>query len=114
MGEPPPKGVSQYCQKQDRSGNLVRHGRYTEWYGNGKVKEKSYYKDGALDGLFESFYENGARREREVRKELKLHERSSYKPDGSWERSLFEDGKSNGVVESYFKNGRIKQNRGLS
>lgn len=37
VGLAPPNGTSQWCQKQDSKGNLVKHGRYREWRYNGQI-----------------------------------------------------------------------------
>jgi len=63
-----------------------RHGLFIDYYMNGRVQKKCYYKNGIYDGAFITFYENG---------ELSLE-------------TEYNNGKLNGYYKAYFENGKLK------
>ena len=38
---------------------VKKHGKWTEWYENGKKKEQKTYKEGKCKGYYVGWYENG-------------------------------------------------------
>jgi antitoxin component YwqK of YwqJK toxin-antitoxin module len=110
VGDPPPKSTEQYCQKQDKAGNMVRHGKYTRWARSGQVEEKAYYANGKLDGIRETFFApQGVLNEREVRKEGELTERTVHSLDGTWNKSTWEGPSSKGANQQYYASGVLKE-----
>jgi|GEM_PF-6866203 len=109
VGEPPPKGIEQYCQTQDKMGNMVRHGKYTRWARTGQVEEKAYYANGKLDGIRETFFAQGVLNEREVRKDGELKERTIHSLDGTWNKSTWEGPTSKGANQKYYASGVLKE-----
>ncbi|MCI0526983.1 MAG: hypothetical protein L0Y56_05945 [Nitrospira sp.] len=49
----------QWCQKQDKTGNFVKHGPYTAWYPNGLKRAEGVYNDGKMQGLWTLWHDNG-------------------------------------------------------
>ena len=86
-----------------------RNGLAEEYYENGQLKGKSYYKDGRSDGLDENYYENG-----------QLESKGSFKDgkeDGLWEyyhensnlskKVNYKNGQRDGREELYSENGKL-------
>ena len=52
-GLAPPNGNKQWCQKQDSTGNLIKHGWYREWHPNGQlgalaILDNDYLNEGTV------------------------------------------------------------------
>ena len=58
VGKKPPEGTSRYCGIS-KYGVFKKHGNYTTWYADGKVKEKGQYTDGKKDGKWICFGKDG-------------------------------------------------------
>ena len=65
--------------------NLGRKSGFEEYYENGQIKTKAFFKNGELDGLYQEFYSNG-----------KIQS-----------RGFFKSGKLEGEFLIYFKNGKL-------
>ena len=87
----PISGIKKYY---DRNGILTlehecqrgrMHGKYVEYYDDGKIKIECSYQDGALHGEYKEFYENG-----------KKHKKCVY-----------DNGLYNGMCEIWDCNGRL-------
>ncbi len=113
------------------------NGLFSDYFENGKIKEKGNYKNGKKDGLWESWYHNGQKQDSAFYKKNELTGKrvmwhpngqlqlESYwgKPDdriGTWIRyyangqiesiSNFNDkGELHGKAVQYFENGKIKR-----
>jgi antitoxin component YwqK of YwqJK toxin-antitoxin module len=52
---------SEYCSSDyshwDEEG--LREGEFKRWYGNGRIREQRFYRNGKLEGAYKSWYENG-------------------------------------------------------
>ena len=55
VGEPPPRGSEQSCQKADGT----RHGKSTLWHKNGNKYADGEYRDGKLHGVSVFWFANG-------------------------------------------------------
>ena len=69
-----------------------RNGACIYYWKNGKVKSKVHYKNGRMNGLFQSFYENGD-----------LEEEGNYQYDNNQEYS-----RKNGSWKRYYPNGGLE------
>ena len=65
--------------------NLGRKSGFEEYYENGQIKTKAFFKNGKLDGFYQEFYSNG-----------KIQS-----------RGFFKSGKLEGEFLIYFKNGKL-------
>jgi hypothetical protein len=61
MGQPPPAGFEQWCQRLDEKRNYVRHGSYNSWYENGQKKIQGKYVMGRRHGTWTMWNEKGKR-----------------------------------------------------
>jgi len=60
MGEPPPNGQEQWCQKIV-NGQPVKEGPFTLYFPNGAKMIEGQYQDGKQAGEWETWYQNGQR-----------------------------------------------------
>lgn len=84
-------------------------GLYKSYYENGNLKREENYKDGELDGIAKWYHENGNIGEEKNYKNGKL--------DGGWKiyyengnlkrEGIVNNGKDIGIVKRYYKNGKI-------
>jgi hypothetical protein len=58
MGEPPPNGQEQWCQKMV-NGEAVKQGPFELYRGEGGLMMKGQYVDGKQDGEWTMWYDNG-------------------------------------------------------
>ena len=88
-----------------------RNGQYEEWDDNGKLLERSSWKDGKLDGLYEEWDDNGRPRIRSNYKDGNrngLHE--TWFDNGQLrERSSWKDNNRNGLSEAWYSNGQLSK-----
>ncbi len=86
------------------------HGDYTEWYENGRLKEKGMFRNGKKEDLWQTWYEN---------KSLKSTGKyANNRKHGKWvwfysstkvrNRSTFRNGKLEGVELIYHENGKVE------
>jgi hypothetical protein len=57
--EKPFRGIKRCNQDYDKSGALVNHGKYYEWYNNDKIALTGEYKDGKKTGRWTEYDEKG-------------------------------------------------------
>ncbi len=53
------QGIKRCYQIKDKSGNLVNHGKYYEWYNNDKIAVVGEYKEGKKMGRWIEYDESG-------------------------------------------------------
>ncbi|MEW6055529.1 MAG: hypothetical protein AB1540_02870 [Bdellovibrionota bacterium] len=58
-GATPADATARGCQRQDKEGNLIRHGPWTEWYLNGQKQKQGDYFNGKRTGLWTWWYPGG-------------------------------------------------------
>jgi len=95
----------QWCQKVGPSG-AVKHGPYRKWHASGKLFVEGAYRDGAPDGRWQYFGEDGKKLG-----ECTLTDRtgtwSSWLPGGqSWETGDYYQGQKVGQWQSWWRNGK--------
>ena len=84
---------------------------------NGQLQERTNYKDGELDGLWEYFYENGELKTKRTFKlisgRVKVHGLyEEYHENGQLqERTNYKDGELDGLWEYFYENGELKTKR---
>lgn len=92
-----------YWLVEDNSYTPVRHGPYMAWFDSDRTKMKMCYcnKDGKLDGLYTTWYDNGNKNGESNYKDDKLHGSfTSWKSNGQ----LYREGTYvNGIMEGLWK-----------
>jgi antitoxin component YwqK of YwqJK toxin-antitoxin module len=85
-----------------------KHGKFESFYENGKILEKSEYKNGLLEGKRYFYYENGEIEEIQMFEEGKLKgEQLGYHENGVLKFKCFNEGnKLEGKYLSYYDNGK--------
>ncbi len=63
VGAAPPDGLSQWCQRTNGEGSVIRHGRYRKWYPSGQIAEDVIYVNGEMDGRATRWTEDGKKEE---------------------------------------------------
>ncbi len=79
------KAVRSYIVK-DKNGKSIDSkliGEKLEWFENGDVKLKAYYKDGKLNGEFYTYWPSGIQRRKDIFKKDKLIEGNCYDSIGN-------------------------------
>ncbi|MBR8801716.1 toxin-antitoxin system YwqK family antitoxin [Porphyromonas levii] len=88
-----------------------QNGLYEEWYANGRLMERSQWRNGKRDGLTEYWHSNGQLEERGHwgnGKREGLSER--WHEDGSpWIRSSYKEDKLDGLKERWYRNGQLEE-----
>ena len=89
----------------DDEGN--RHGKWTWYYAQDKVKELAIYNHGKLEGAYLTYHENGKKNVvAEYKNDLLDGEYKLYNKKGALEQKKFyKEGKLEGVFKSYFNVG---------
>ena len=59
VGDPPPKGTVQWCQKRDPDGLPVFHGPWLNWNANGALVEVGRYESGKKHGRWQYLSKSG-------------------------------------------------------
>lgn len=59
VGAAPPEGTERGCKKQDKNGNLVKHGKWFEWYVNGQKHIEGQYHEDSRVGVWTWWYPSG-------------------------------------------------------
>ncbi len=59
LGDAPPKGVEEWCQKRTADDRYVKHGPYRSWFKNGRKKVRGAYRDGQRHGPWREWYRSG-------------------------------------------------------
>jgi len=111
----------------------INHGKNTEWYENGKVKDQSFYVDDEIDGVSTGWYESGQKLDETNTKNGLNHGKwtswyedgqkcneSTYingSREGKWthwmidgqidSEDFFKDDKLEGRCRTWYKNGQI-------
>jgi len=85
-------------------------GASIEYYENGQLSEKGYFKDGKPHGLAEVYHENGQLMGKVNYKDGEQHGLfESYHENGQLEAKVnFKDGEQHGLFESYHENGQLE------
>ena len=85
-------------------------GLFETYNENGQLKEKAVYKDNKRNGLVETYNENGQLKEKAVFKDYKKDGLSeTYYENGQLKAKIvFKDGKKDGLFEIYHENGQLK------
>ncbi|RJO66737.1 MAG: hypothetical protein C4523_11630 [Myxococcales bacterium] len=111
VGQAPPNGFEQWCQKQGESGTFVRHGPYQSWYDNGTLKERGEFNNGKMTGHWISWHETGNKRMEGTREESEqkglwtfYYENGQIEKEGNIIREKFD-----GIWTYWHKNGAKKQ-----
>ena len=73
-------------------------------------KSKRFYKDGELDGVLETYYDNGQLKSRGIYKEgNKIGAGERFHPNGRLRaKNHYRDGKLDGIHEIYHSNGDLR------
>ena len=87
------------------------NGPYETYYENGQLNEKLTFKEGVLNGPYESYYENGQLNEKTNYKERELNgPYESYYENGQLrDKTTYKEGRKNGPSESYYENGQLNE-----
>ncbi len=93
-----------------------------EYYPSGKLKSKTRFKDGQLNGVSKEYYESGKIRVEMPFKNGKLNGvQKEYYESGQLESErTYKDGKRNGVLKKYYNSGELlkkviyKDGKGIS
>jgi|GEM_PF-1035298 len=90
------------------NGKETTEERY-EYYGSGKLYQKSNYREGESHGLQESYYANGQLYYKQNYKDGELHglEEEYYENGQVWIRVNYKDGEPHGLQENYRENGQL-------
>jgi len=59
LGDAPPDGTEQWCQRRGANDQFVKHGLFREWHKNGRKKVVGQYTDGKRHGPWREWYRSG-------------------------------------------------------
>ena len=106
---PSDKLVERNGIKYEINSQIPFTGVSTDYYENGRLKEKYTYKDGEQNGLNEGYHENGQLLWKGTHKNGKLTGLNEvYHENGQLEfQTTFKDGEQNGLNEGYHENGQL-------
>ena len=95
-----------------KSGNLIdgkREGPWREYWDNGQLADKEFFKNGVRTGVWEGYWENGQLWNLGVYQNgLRDGVWAFYYSDGTvWSKGTFKMGKRTGFWVEYFKNGKL-------
>ena len=91
-----------------RDGKL--NGIFNTYYSNNKLESEISYRDGKLDGVFKTFYRDGKLHNEKCYKEGKLDGVfKAYDEDGSiFFEITYKDNKQHGMDKTYYRNGVVE------
>ncbi len=126
-GAPPPDGRAQWCERRG-----AKHGPWTEWYADGRVKSRGAFADGQMtgrwvhyqpdgavadegnyvagvkDGPWKSFEDGRVVRATTYSRRGAEARFTAYRDDGSrWAEGVFLDQKENGPYREWHANGQL-------
>ncbi len=110
-GKSPPDGHQQWCVKEDKDGNIVKHGKWRSWHENGQKSIEGGYRNNAMHGQVTRWASNGtktAEGQYSNGKEQGLWR--TWSPDsGSKDGEVnYVDGLKSGVALGWYSNGTKK------
>ena len=84
------------------------NGLFQSWYDNGQMCEEVMYKDGKYDGLYQNWYENCQKHEEILYKDMKRHGlyQSWHKNGQMGNKVMYKDGERDGLYQSWYENGQ--------
>ncbi len=59
VGDAPPKGAEQWCQKRNEGNEFVKHGPWRSWHKAGRVSAEGTYADGKRHGKWREWFATG-------------------------------------------------------
>ena len=59
LGDAPPKGTEQWCQKRNDEDVFVKHGPWRSWHAGGRPSGEGNYVDGKRHGKWREWFRNG-------------------------------------------------------
>jgi len=101
--------VIRYGISYEMNSQIPFTGTATSYHENGQLKNQGTYKNGKLEGLFETFYENGQLSFKTTYKNGNLNGvyRDYHKSGQLHYQGIYKNGEKNGSFEYYRENGEL-------
>ncbi len=107
LGNPPPKGNSQYCGKRSTLGGGIKHGPFVKWDDNGSKRYEANFDNDVLDGRSTTYFPSGDVAERQdYLKGIKSGRWEKWNRDGiKIAEGFYSNGKKSGRFRYWSRHG---------